>query len=964
MVENEENLAFDKAALIEKDAPSEEVYLKNEYGDVYAMSEEDAKKALSSGWTLEAPDETLLRQRQGLYAGRELEASAAGALRGATLNLSDIALTKSGLVSRETLEGLKEYNPEASTISEIAGAVAPVLLSGGGSLAAKGAATGATKLGFLKGAASLAPSSIVSKVGASAMAATEKSLVKALAQTSLSPLAKSVVSNAIPMAASGALEGALYQAGKEISEDVLGDREFNAERFLSHVGTMGAISGVFSGGLGAVIGGGKYLVPKSLDAAKNAKDRIILKMQSKGKEEVEKIIQDLPEQMRDPVRESFQGYLEGIGQARDEAKAALRQAGQESQAAIDAARISDDLAGLTAKEAAEDPIQKGIDMRAALLMNPTEREKFGYEMSKQLDAVFNNVEKAKKAFYQNYRPKEIARQMSKSGGKSTGFIVDTETARAAARDDIILKSRQILEEMQKYPQEFSPAIAGPVQRTMDEFERRIYKVNLKDPQQIFALVNKYKRLIGDKAYKSGATPEALNASSKAKELYQLFRDHVHNADVYGEAAVREAALDEAFSQFANLTKKGGDFYRKFMDAGTKRLSPIKLNTYLKSADMFKASEGEEALSAFLSSSSNLIDEFHSSSKILGGDVSQFKELQELIKTFDKTKSQVVQNFIIGNQMRRLSMNPLVNYINQGKASLASGILGRIPFIGEYAAAAARGLANANAPAAKIERLAHLDTILRKADQAIDDKIAAIISKKTASTNALLEAAERAQRSVPKEMAKGAQSELAKDKAFFTTLSTNLDSLAAAASKNLELLNSAAPNLGSSIASRIAVNLSNVAKYFPHRDDDPNDIFDPERDEVQASDAELATWRRAKAAMENPLILLDEVKAGTTSPETIDVVKSSFPQLYEKMRGAVLDKIAARGWVPTYKERLAISRAFDIPILTSERPEVLRMMQSSFLPTQAAIPQKAGSRRAVKPQAPIVQPSNIDRATMR
>src|SRR3990167_1022008 len=74
-------------------------------------------RALASGWHLETEEEKVER----VYGGQPISAGLAGVARGATLGLSDVVLTKSGLVDPEVLRGIQDANEAASLIGEVTG---------------------------------------------------------------------------------------------------------------------------------------------------------------------------------------------------------------------------------------------------------------------------------------------------------------------------------------------------------------------------------------------------------------------------------------------------------------------------------------------------------------------------------------------------------------------------------------------------------------------------------------------------------------------------------------------------------------------------------------------------------------------------------------------------------------------------------------------------------------------------
>jgi hypothetical protein len=158
-----------------------------------------------------------------------IKAGLAGAARGLSVGLSDLALTKSHLVDPETLQGLKEQNPVASNVGEIGGAIGGTLLAPGASLP-----------GLLeRGAAGLA----------------ERATANIASDT-----AKKIASRAL----NDAVQGAAYGAGSMLSEKALGNPDLTAEQVISQVG----IGTLLGGTIGAGFTGAGIAARKTLAAAK------------------------------------------------------------------------------------------------------------------------------------------------------------------------------------------------------------------------------------------------------------------------------------------------------------------------------------------------------------------------------------------------------------------------------------------------------------------------------------------------------------------------------------------------------------------------------------------------------------------------------------------------------------------------------------------------------------------------
>jgi hypothetical protein len=197
--------------------PEDRVPVARPDGSLTSVKKTNYDAALGQGYRFQTPEEQTKFHAQLKYGDRPLAAGAAGALRGATLGLSDVAGPKLGLVEKETLAGLKEQNPGASTLGDVAGTAASLLIPG---------------LGEVSGPA------LAAKAGARA--------VEAVGLKGATSLAGKLAGRAV----SGGLEGAIFSGGSQVSEAALGDPDLTAQKIVSHVG-LGALLGAG----GSIVGG-------------------------------------------------------------------------------------------------------------------------------------------------------------------------------------------------------------------------------------------------------------------------------------------------------------------------------------------------------------------------------------------------------------------------------------------------------------------------------------------------------------------------------------------------------------------------------------------------------------------------------------------------------------------------------------------------------------------------------------
>ncbi len=193
--------------------PGQQFEFEDQSGQRKIVPSEQIFDAIDAGYKY--IDSTKQAKEQALLEAGEkpFQAAAVAGLSGLTLGVSDVALKETGLFSDEELRNLREANPTISTASEIAGSVAPMFLTSGTGLAAQ--------------VASKTPAALALKTGD--IISEGLALSGAFAKAAKSD----VVKTALKVGAGSAVEGSLFGAGKLLSEEALGNAEFNAENLFS-----------------------------------------------------------------------------------------------------------------------------------------------------------------------------------------------------------------------------------------------------------------------------------------------------------------------------------------------------------------------------------------------------------------------------------------------------------------------------------------------------------------------------------------------------------------------------------------------------------------------------------------------------------------------------------------------------------------------------------------------------------
>lgn len=254
-------------------------------GDYGTISSEEAEKAFKLGYDLDYSYNRQQRSDEVEYSDKGLQAFAAGAASGLSFGISDQALIKSGLYSQEELNNIYKYNPVESTVGEVAGFVAPLLFSGGTSAIAGAAAKGATKLTGKAIAKELAKTTIkasglpvksVIKAGEAAEKATSAILKKILKDKGSKTFARGVIDKMLPQAIKGAVETSAYSVGRLISEDALGNAQFNGENLLATIEHGAIVGGTIGGIFGTAAASTPYVKGYASKASNFIKKKTVL----------------------------------------------------------------------------------------------------------------------------------------------------------------------------------------------------------------------------------------------------------------------------------------------------------------------------------------------------------------------------------------------------------------------------------------------------------------------------------------------------------------------------------------------------------------------------------------------------------------------------------------------------------------------------------------------------------------
>lgn len=104
-----------------------------------------------------------------------------------------------------------------------------------------------------------------------------------------------------------------------------------------------------------------------------------------------------------------------------------------------------------------------------------------------------------------------------------------------------------------------------------------------------------------------------------------------------------------------------------------------------------------------------------------------------------------------------------------------------------------------------------------------------------------------------------------------------------------------------------------------------------------SDFELAKYDRYEQAAENPQQVLDNIVKGEVSPEEIETLKTLYPGVFNKLQNRVINDIIENGANMSYQQRITIGTLFNVPSDPTLTPQFINAMQATYAETPQGRP---------------------------
>jgi hypothetical protein len=876
-------------------------------GGSYSVSIAEAREAMQKGWRVEQPEETkkrVLEEEKGTTAG-VIKSAALGAARGLSFGLSDVLLTETGgILTPQEAKEYKEANPIASTVGEVGGMIAPTLLSSGTSLIGQGAR------GVSAGVRA------AQAVGTAA----EKGVAKILGDAAGKSLARRVIQKGIEKGAGSFTEGLFFGTGQLVTEQTLGDTPLTAEKVISHIGLGALVGGAVGGGLGA----GGVLAKEAAEATK----RVAMKAL-----ETTSHAPSVGE-FYSKVSKYFTGkdVSDFIGSPDAAKNRAIATAGDEMR--VKAARSMAELEDRM-MSAADDTFDQAIGV---------------------------NKERGIKAVMTSGVDDDIARASSIDAvneiKKIADNMVDEITSKSGEYGHVgaVKKIQQTVENTFNKLDTFDEDVAGNVFIELDVLKRDIGKI-IKRTQRI-------------------RDPQSADMASQDmfKNMYERLKTHLEADDIFGaEAAAMQKDVNASWVDYLKQSEYRPDsrFHKLWeRDEWDKsfKADPGGYERYINNLGRAKNDLDEKFLLEHMQARQKVMDA-----------IERNYDIDDALKARIQQSRQDLDEFtgLLAETEKAVNLQNKFSEIVKGEAeqgfmgSAAGAVVGGLP-----GAVIGGGLGAALSPGKMISRLAQIDRIggnmfgqvgtlsaleraagktTRQIGSAIGDFIEQKQPQKLIVPTAI-SILDEAVLGDEKPTMKTTANMGAQYNKKLTALSKKLAdpvALQNQVSDNIAHLRNVAPDIADTMAAQTIKTLSFLYEKAPKPPATELNTLQPQHSKWQPTDTEIAKWSKYVRAANQPMSVLDDLKAGTLSFEATETLKTLYPGMYAEIGQQIAERAAQHPEEIPYDKRVQLSLLFGVPADKTLTPDFIAFAQSQYQQTQQQEQPGVGQKRGLAVKDPIL-----------
>jgi hypothetical protein len=900
-------------------------------GKLGTIPGENATKAFKAGfrWAtpqdkqfdLENKNEAIKRKAYGDMAGT---AFAAGALKGATLGLSDVVLRGAeeiGILSEGFSEARREIG-ERSPIAEGIGTGVGVLgtMGVGGPLSVGAQGTKLFKAG--------------EKVAAQALAKGTQEGVKR-------GLASRIIEKTVPIATGSAVEGAFYGLGEGISEAALGNPDEIVNNLVSNV-TFGGLTG---GAFGGLIGAGSMAKPallKVADGVSNVFDKAVAgtartatKLAGKAALNAQgevRLAQELGDLIDTPVGQAArQMAREGKW---DEVKGLVKEAGVVEKEMI---KESKDLARGLNTYLSKVPEADAVLAKEVVAQN-------GGNLYKAVGQLYNQYKTASRQYVDQVKTltgprlygdidtavykaadalEKIGTKEAKSKADELYNMVGARSGAVKTEGDEVMYLRALKSLTNDKLDSIGEGAYDIGKRLVNDLDGRLKN----HPNQFVA----ESQAVGDSIYSAMSAVRNVLGKQKPNQraITRLIADPEY-LDTLSPALTRLSEFSPELKSFAAAAKGSSERIKALTQFKQKlaymrgesvdgKLSTDDIEQLLidigadspKIARVEKLKEIQETLAGIEKYSP--IDRAIRVLKATGQDASKLESVlpyQKQFDTLDRLQSLVPDGNFLGDVVSR-GVRGAIGGALGGPTGAALGVM-------MGGGTSVRRMMNT---LTEIERLSNKGAkLLNRSMKATVEGLTSERLRKVGVVTMANRKSEREEKSSARKNFKPLSKSLAEYSSNPQLIADNVDT----AMGNL----SGIPGIKQAMATKMAISTQYLAKHIP-KDPMAGRYLNANRSNWEPSDSELYRFNRRVAVVHDPKVAMDKIADGSVTPEEIDALRSVYPEIFEKLKADVTQAVMEKGDKIPYDKRITIGTIFGVPTDPSLEPEMIGKLQSTF-----------------------------------
>lgn len=538
--------------------------------------------------------------------------------------------------------------------------------------------------------------------------------------------------------------------------------------------------------------------------------------------------------------------------------------------------------------------------RAELGGSPEEVRAFSERLSKGIQDQYSSINKATREAFKDLRPEESARLVS---NVEAGPVFE-ELGRISDKLQIAIRDMRAKPEI--YPQRFPSKLEELVTGLNADLQ------GASSSAEAYKILDDLKSNLS-KQIKFGKIPseESMDAQALIKGLRGDIKASLENEAIWGEAGARQSAFNSAFNEFKTVqdelqskfmrkvrTKQGGVSYT---------IDPVKVNTFLNQVGDIRGELRSDILERYSQASDKVIEEIEKSYKNLPEKAQSQEELKALIKRVSGITDEFEGRAAIKRAYEKLTGTG-------GYGSVRGGGVGDVGAALAVSVAKAAGVPYSVAaplvgmyeilryPSTSMQRLAKLESIMNRVDLNLDKGAKALFSGGSSSIGP-------SSYLVSKSLADDYSGKIER----INHLVNNPDALQPRLEEMTERIHGTAPNTATALqaaATRGAVFLQSKIPSAP--------VQYPMQEKWVPGPTEKARFLRYYNAVEKPLDALKQMRQGTLSKETMEVLQTVYPTLYRQMQEHVVDAATSyKGTVPYYmKQQISLFLEKDMTAATT------------------------------------------------